>query len=133
MPLYMLDTDIACYIMKRSNPSVLRRLSSIPTEDICISVIVQAELMLGVELSPRRTKDEAALASLLGYMQTLDYPAGAALDYAHIRADLHRKGKMIGANDLFIAAHARCLGLTLVTNNTREFKRVPGLKIENWA
>jgi tRNA(fMet)-specific endonuclease VapC len=133
MPVYMLDTDIASYIMKRSNPSVLKKLSTIQTEDICISAIVQAELMLGVELSPRRTKDELALASLLGYLQTLDYPAGAALDYAQIRAQLHRKGTMIGANDLFIAAHARYQGLTLVTNNTREFKRVPGLKIENWA
>ncbi|HUB51994.1 MAG TPA: PIN domain-containing protein [Terracidiphilus sp.] len=133
IPAYMLDTDIASYIMKRSNTSVLMKVATIPTDYICISVIVQAELMLGVELSPRRLKDEATLASFLGYTQTLDFPAGAALHYAQIRAFLQRKGTMIGANDLFIAAHARYLGRTLVTNNTREFRRVPGLKIENWA
>jgi tRNA(fMet)-specific endonuclease VapC len=62
----------------------------------------------------------------------LDYPSEAALDYAQIRASLKLSGRMIGGNDLLIAAHARCLGLTLVTNNTREFKRVHGLTVENW-
>jgi len=130
---YMLDTDIVSYIMKRSNPSVIRRLSALQAGDICMSAIVLSELKLGVELSPRRMKDEEALSSILGYMQTLDYPAGAALDYAQIRGYLHRKGSLIGGNDLFIAAHARHLDLTLVTNNIREYKRVPGLKVENWA
>jgi tRNA(fMet)-specific endonuclease VapC len=63
----------------------------------------------------------------------LDFPGQAPRDYAKIRADLKRRGAMIGANDLFIAAHARSLGLTLVTNNTREFGRVPHLTLENWA
>jgi tRNA(fMet)-specific endonuclease VapC len=63
----------------------------------------------------------------------LDYPSEAALHYAQMRAALKASGTMIGANDLFIAAHSRCLGLTLVTNNTREFGRVQGLSIENWA
>lgn len=130
---YMLDTEIATYIMRRSNLSVLRKLSTLEGGEICISAIVQGELMLGVELSPRRLKDEEALESILRYMPTLDFPAGAALDYAQIRAYLHRKGTLIGGNDLFIAAHARHLGLTLVTNNTREYKRVPGLKVENWV
>jgi tRNA(fMet)-specific endonuclease VapC len=86
-----------------------------------------------VEVSPRRDKDQHALEVLLGHIDALDYPSEAALDYAQIRAFLKARGKLIGANDLLIAAHARFLGLTLVTNNLREFSRVPGLKVENWA
>jgi len=69
----------------------------------------------------------------LRYVEVLEYPSEAAVDYAQIRADLKVRGKMIGANDLLIAAHARTLGLILVTNNTREFGRVQGLKMENWC
>jgi tRNA(fMet)-specific endonuclease VapC len=101
--------------------------------DVCISVITKAELLFGVEMSPRRAHDEAALGAFLAYVEVLDFPDQAALDYAKIRADLQKKGTMIGANDLFIAAHARSLGLTLVTNNTREFRRVPHLTTENWT
>jgi tRNA(fMet)-specific endonuclease VapC len=74
-----------------------------------------------------------ALDEFLRYVEVLDYPAAAALNYARIRADLKVRGTMIGGNDLLIAAHARSIGLTLVTNNTREFSRVHGLKIENWT
>jgi tRNA(fMet)-specific endonuclease VapC len=133
MPLYMLDTDIASYIMKRSDDRVLRRLSNIPVNDICISAITKAELLLGVELSPRPAKDQAAVDTFLRYAAVLDFPGEAALDYAQIRAGLKRKGKLIGSNDMLIAAHARWLGLTLVTNNMGEFGRVPGLKLENWT
>ena len=133
MPRFMLDTDTCSYIMKRSNDAVLKRLSSVPVSDVCISVITKSELLFGVEISPRRQQDEAALRSFLHYVEVLDFPDGASLYYAHIRADLKKMGTMIGANDLFIAAHARSLGLTLVTNNTREFGRVSRLVIENWA
>jgi len=132
-PLYMLDTDISSYIMKRSDEAVLRKLRTVAVSDVCISAIVRSELMYGVEMSPRREKDQAALDEFLRHVEVLDYPSDAALDYARIRADLKRRGAMIGANDLLIAAHARCLGLTLATNNTREFGRVEGLKIENWT
>jgi tRNA(fMet)-specific endonuclease VapC len=133
MLLYMLDTDIASYIMKRSNQAAVRRLQAVTVSAVCISAIAKSELMLGIELSPRRQKDQAVLAAFLQYCQVLDYPAEAAEDYGQIRADLKQRGTMIGANDLLIAAHARSLGLTLVTNNTREFCRVQGLKLENWA
>jgi tRNA(fMet)-specific endonuclease VapC len=132
MPRYMLDTDTTSYIMKRSNDSVLRRLKKTLVSDVWISVITKAELLFGVEMSPRRSQDEAALDAFLAYVGVLDFPDQAALDYAKIRADLQRKGTIIGGNDLFIAAHARSLGLTLVTNNTREFRRVPHLTTENW-
>jgi len=133
MAVYMLDTDISSYIMKRSHDAVLRRLQKIPVGDVCISVITKSELLYGVEVSPRRTQDQAALDAYLRHVEVLEYPVEAALHDARIRAGLKTSGTMIGANDLFIAAHARCLGLTLVTNNTREFGRVPNLNIENWT
>jgi tRNA(fMet)-specific endonuclease VapC len=133
MPRYMLDTDTCSYIMKRSNDAVLKRLQRVPVSDVCISVITKSELLFGVEVSPRRRQDEVALTAFLGYVEVLDFPDIASPHYAQIRAALKIVGTMIGANDLFIAAHARSLELTLVTNNTREFARVPKLVIENWA
>jgi tRNA(fMet)-specific endonuclease VapC len=133
MLLYMLDTDIVSYITKRSNLKVLDRLREASTSATCISAIAESELRFGVDVSPRRDKDETGLSDFLQYMQVLDFPVAAARDYGEIRGHLHRSGSMIGGNDLLIAAHARCLGLTLVTNNMREFSRVPGLKTENWA
>jgi tRNA(fMet)-specific endonuclease VapC len=133
MPIYMLDTDIASFIMKRVSLDAIRRLQALPTDATCISAIVESELRFGIAVSPRQQKDQVALDEFLQYMQVSDFPAAAASDYGLMRADLKRRGVMIGSNDLLIAAHARRLGLTLVTNNTREFKRVPGLKIENWA
>ena len=133
MPRYMLDTDTCSYIMRRSSDSVLKRLRKVPVSDVCISVITKSELLYGVELSPRRPQDEAALNGFLRYVEVLDFADEAARHRAEIRAHLKSGGTMIGANDLFIAAHARSLGLTLVTNNTREFRRVPKLLIENWT
>jgi tRNA(fMet)-specific endonuclease VapC len=133
MAVYMLDTDISSYIMKRTDEMVLRRLQKTAVSDVCVSAITKAEMMYGVEVSPRRLKDQAALNEFLRYVEVLDFPAKAAIDYATIRADLKTRGTMIGGNDLLIAAHARSAGLTLVTNNTREFSRVQGLKIENWT
>lgn len=133
MPRYMLDTDTCSYIMRRSNVAVLKRLAKVAVNDVCISVITKSELLFGVEVSPKRRQDEAALTAFLGYVEVLDFPDQASLHYAKIRADLKTKGAMIGANDLLIAAHARSLGLTLITNNTREFRRVRGLSIDNWT
>jgi len=133
MARYMLDTDTCSCIMKRSSPSLLRRLKATPVTDVCMSVVTKSELLYGVEVSPRREKDSAALAALLPYVEVLDFPNDAARHYAEIRADLKRRGALIGANDLLIAAHARGLGLVLVTNNTAELGRVKGLAIENWT
>jgi tRNA(fMet)-specific endonuclease VapC len=132
MPRYMLDTDTCSYVMRRSHDALLERLAKVPVSDVCISVITESELLYGVEVSPKRKQDEAALAAFLRYVEILDFAGEASSHYAKIRADLKARGSMIGANDLFIAAHARSLGLTLVTNNTSEFKRVHGLSIENW-
>jgi tRNA(fMet)-specific endonuclease VapC len=133
MAVYMLDTDISSYIMKRSHDAVLKRLATVPVGNVSISVITKSELMYGVEVSPRKQQDRTALDAYLKHVEVLDYPDEAALHYGQIRAALKVAGNMIGANDLLIAAHARCLGLTLVTNNTREFGRVEGLKLQNWT
>jgi tRNA(fMet)-specific endonuclease VapC len=129
----MLDTNICSYIMKRSHDAVLKRLVKIPVSEVCISVITKSELLYGVEVSPRKRQDEAALDAFLAYVEVMDFRDEAAKHYAKIRAELKARGAIIGGNDLFIAAHARSQGLTLITNNTSEFKRVRGLAIENWT
>jgi tRNA(fMet)-specific endonuclease VapC len=133
MTRYMLDTDTCAYIMKRSNQAVLNRLQAVPVTDVSISVITKSELLYGVDVSPRQVQDATALKAFLPYVEVLEFPDDAATHYAQIRADLKKRGQMIGANDLFIAAHARSLGLRLVTNNTAEFGRVKGLTLENWT
>ena len=133
MARYMLDTDTCSNIMKRSNQTVVKRLRTVPVTDVCMSVITKSELLYGVEVSPRREQDAAALRAFLPHVDVLEFPDAAAGHYAEIRAELKKRGRMIGANDLFIVAHARSLGLTLVTNNTREFGRVKGLTLQNWT
>ena len=133
MPQYMLDTDIFSYIMNRSNDAVLRKFASLAVSDVCISAITKSELMYGIEISPKRQINQNALDAYLVHLNVLDYPGDAAEHYAQIRSALKQAGALIGANDMLIAAHARCLGLILVTNNTREFGRVEGLALENWA
>jgi tRNA(fMet)-specific endonuclease VapC len=133
MPRYMLDTDICSFILKRSNDAVLKQLQAIAVDDVCISVVTVAELLYGVEISPRRDQDATAVAAFLRHIAVFGFPEEAARHYTEIRAALKRAGEMIGANDLFIAAHARSMNLILVTNNTREFARIPGLRSENWT
>lgn len=133
MAQYMLDTGTCSYIMKRSSEAVLDRLRRVPVTDVCMSVITKSELLYGVEVSPRRAQDAAALEAFLPHVAVMEFADDGAVHYAQIRADLKRRGQMIGANDLFIAAHARSLGLRLVTNNVAEFTRVKGLTLENWT
>lgn len=130
---FMLDTDICSYVMKRSHDLLSKRLQRVPVSDVCISVITKSELLYGVEVSPRRKQDEAALYAFLSYAAVLEFPDKAASHYAQIRAYLKQMGTMIGANDLLIAAHARSMGLTLITHNAREFGRVPKLAMEDWT
>lgn len=133
MARYMLDTDICSYVMRRSSNVLLKRLQSVPVSDVCVSVITKSELLYGVRVSPRRDQDRAAVDAFLRHVEVLGFPEEAADHYADIRADLTARGRMIGANDLFIAAHARSLDLVLVTNNVREFGRIPNLTMENWT
>ena len=132
MARYMLDTDTCSHIMTRSSETIIKRLRAVPVTDVCVSVITKSELLYGVEVSPRRAQDATALQAFLPHVAVLEFPDDAAAHYTEIRADLKKRGQMIGANDLFIAAHARSLGLKLVTNNIAEFNRVKGLALENW-
>jgi tRNA(fMet)-specific endonuclease VapC len=102
-------------------------------EELCISAITMAELEFGVSKSSRPAQNRMALIAFLSRIRVLPFDADAAREYGDIRQDLTQKGSLIGANDLLIAAHARALGLTLVTNNTREFERVERLTLENWV
>ena len=132
-PRFLLDTNICIYIRRKKPEGVLRRFRTLKQGEAALSVITFGELMYGAENSAQRA---AALELLLGLAQVLpvlDLPDTAAEAYGRIRAELERAGQMIGNNDLWIAAHARAAGLTLVTNNEREFRRVRGLKVENWA
>ena len=130
---YMLDTDICSYVMKRFHPALLEKLQTVDVSQVCLSVVTKAELLYGVRMSPDPTRDARAVRGFLAYVEVLELPGEAAQHYAEIRADLKRGGRLIGANDLFIAAHARCLDLTLVTHNTGEFSRVEGLSLEDWV
>ncbi len=130
---YMLDTNIIAYAKNNRPAQVLERLKQQDPEDICISSITMAELEFGVYHSAKPEQNQVALMLFLSRIQIVPFDVDAAIEYGVIRADLTRKGTLIGANDLLIVAHAKALGLTLVTNNTREFERVEGLKLENWA
>lgn len=107
MPRFMLDTDTCSYIMKRSQPLVLKRLQAVDVGDVCMSVITKAELLYRVEVSPRRAHDADALAAFLPYVEVIDFSDEAATHYVEIRADLKRRGELIGANDLLIASRTR--------------------------
>lgn len=128
----MLDTDICSYVMKRSSPTLLIRIEVVAPTDLCMSVTTKAELLYGVRMSPDMARDDRALRGFLTYVAVVGISEEAAEHYADIRADLTRQGTLIGANDLLIAAHARSLELTLITNKMREFSRVQGLSLENW-
>ena len=133
MARYLLDTDICSYIMKRSHPALLERIRSVPIADQALSVVTAAELLYGVKLSTRQKQAREGFKAFVRHLEVMEWPLEAAEHYADIRADLRRRGEMIGANDLLIAAHARSLKAVLVTNNVREFSRVKELKVENWT
>jgi tRNA(fMet)-specific endonuclease VapC len=133
MQLYLFDTDICSYIMRRSHPHLLHRLQTVNLETIAISVVTEAELLYGIKLSNKPRLTRAAFEGFIKHVAVLDWTRLAAEHYADIRADLHKRGCIIGANDLMIAAQARSLNAAVVTNNVREFRRVKGITIENWT
>ncbi len=133
MTLYMLDTDTCALLLRKSAPTLLQRIQTIPLQQQCISVVTLAELHFGVQVSSKRKANQEAVTALVHHVKVLDWPAAAAEHYAAIRADLKKRGLQLGSNDLMIAAHARSLGATVVTNNVKDFGRVKGLKVENWV
>jgi len=131
--MYMLDTNTCIYVIKERPAKALRRFEAVDKEQICISVITQAELQYGVERSTRSTHNQRVLNEFIGRLSVLDWDRDAVLHYGRIRRHLEQKGTPIGNMDLLLAAQALGRQCTLVTNNQREFKRVPGLKTVNWV
>ena len=130
---FLLDTNICIYIRRKEPEKVLRRFQTLREGEAVLSVITFGELVYGAEKSARRARALELLRELARMLPVMGLPEAAAEAYGTMRAELERKGQMIGNNDLWIAAHAKAAGLTLVTNNEREFRRVRGLKVENWA
>ena len=129
----MLDTNICIYLIKQHPPSVLERFLSQQVGDIGISSITVAELDYGVSKSRHATKNRLALAQFISPLEVASFDREAAAVYGRLRATLEQKGTPIGSMDLLIAAHALGLAVRLVTNNAKEFRRVPGLRVENWV
>ncbi len=131
--IFLLDTDICVYCINNKPLSVRTRLNMLRFGDVGIPAIVVAELRYGIAKSQVREKNEIAVDRFLASFEIVPFDKAAALRYGDIRAELEKKGTPIGALDMLIAAQAVSLGLTLVTNNLREYKRVPGLKCITWA
>ena len=129
----MLDTNICIYLIKKKPLGVLKKLAEHKISEVGISAITVAELEYGVEKSAQTDKNRDALAEFLAPFEIMPFDERASLEYGRIRAHLERKGTLIGSMDMLIAAHAQSLGVTLVTNNAKEFKRVPHLQVENWV
>jgi len=130
---YLLDTNICIYIRRKKPEEVLRRFRTLRPGEAVLSVITFGELVYGAEKSAQRGTALEMVRELAQVLPVQGLPETAAESYGTIRAELERKGEMIGNNDLWIAAHAKAAGLTLVTNNERDFRRVRGLKVQNWA
>lgn len=133
MVTYMLDTNICIYAIKNKPIEVFETLKSNVNKGLCISAITLAELEHGVAKSSNIQKNSIALIQFLSILDVLDFDDLAANEYGTICATLQKKGTPIGTMDMLISAHAKSENLILVTNNTREFERVDGLKLENWV
>ncbi|WP_376696869.1 PIN domain-containing protein [Wenzhouxiangella sp. EGI_FJ10305] len=131
MAQYLLDTNILIAAVKGWRP-VRDRLKTVDASSILISPIVLGELLTGVEKSQHRASNRERLLGVLEGLRPVTMSADVAIHYGEVRAALESRGAPIGANDLWIAAHALALSAVLVTDNEREFRRVPGLDVENW-
>jgi tRNA(fMet)-specific endonuclease VapC len=129
---FLLDTNICIYIRRRRPPAVMARFERLKPGEAVLSVITYGELLYGAEKSTQRAQSLRMLEELAAMMPVMPLPPEAGQSYGAIRAVLESKGEIIGNNDLWIAAHAKTAGLTLVTNNEREFNRIAGLKVQNW-
>lgn len=130
---YLLDTNICIYLIKKKPAAVFEKFNKISPGEIGISVITLAELDYGARKSSNPEKNLIALNQLLMPFEIFPFDYQATIEYGKVRSDLEKKGTPIGPLDTLIAAHAKSLGLILVTNNEKEFNRVEGLQIENWV
>ncbi|WCL50777.1 type II toxin-antitoxin system tRNA(fMet)-specific endonuclease VapC [Leptospira sp. GIMC2001] len=131
--MYLLDTNICIYIIKQKPPQVLKKLNLKRKSDIYISSISVAELEFGVSNSDYPERNKVSLISFLSIFNILNFDDIDASEFGNIKSFLRKSGKIIGTMDLLIASQARARNLILVSNNTKEFERVPNLKLENWV
>ena len=129
----MLDTNICIYIIKQKPTSVLQRFAAFPVGDLGISVVTLAELEYGASKSREPARNREALEQFVSPLEIAVFDRRATIAYGQTRAFLEKRGRPIGSMDLLIAAHALSLNVRLVTNNLEEFRRVPGLRVENWV
>jgi tRNA(fMet)-specific endonuclease VapC len=130
---YLLDTDICIYVRQRKSDKLLRRFHALQPGEAAVSVITFGELLFGAIKRGNLAAEREKWLELVYLLPVLSLPVETSENYGTIRAALESTGKIIGNNDLWIAAHAMAAGLILVTNNEREFRRVRGLKVQNWA
>ncbi|WP_017653301.1 type II toxin-antitoxin system tRNA(fMet)-specific endonuclease VapC [Fortiea contorta] len=130
---YLLDTNICIYLIKQKPQKVLDKFKTLTISDVGISAITVAELEYGVAKSQQKEKNRAALEQFILTLEVVEFNQVSATIYGSIRSDLEKKGLIIGAMDMLIAAQALSLGMILVTNNVREFSRIPMLSLENWV
>jgi len=129
---YMLDTNILIYTIK-NRPNKVREAFKEHAEFLAMSTVSLGELVYGAEKSSQSARNLADIEALAARLDVVPFDGEAAIHFGQIRVELEKSGKVIGPYDLMIAGHARSRGLILVTNNLREFKRVPGLRVENWV
>ena len=129
---YMLDTNILIYTI-RNRPKKVREAFKKHSDYLAMSTVTLGELIYGAEKSAQSVRNLADIEALAARMDVVPFDSQAAIHFGQVKAELAKSGKLIGPYDLMIAGHARSRGLILITNNLREFKRVPGLRVENWA
>jgi tRNA(fMet)-specific endonuclease VapC len=132
MLTYMLDTNICIYVMKNYPPNLLEKFNAL-ADQLCISSITLGELHYGAEKSACRADNLTAIEHFVARLDVLAFEAKAAAHYGQVRAELERAGAPCGPHDMQIGGHARSEGLIVVTNNMREFSRMPGIRAENWV
>lgn len=130
---YMLDTETCAAILRRSDPAVMERLSRVAVGEVSISAVTLSELIYGVEVSRRTAQDRAALEVFLRHVAVLEYPRAAAEHYGMVRMVMELCEVRLETHELLTAAHARCLGMTLVSAKARVIARVHGMTVESWS
>jgi tRNA(fMet)-specific endonuclease VapC len=130
---HLLDTNICVAVIRMRSPRVLAQLQKMTPGSVGVSIITVSELQFGAAKSQNPLRNRSALEQFLLPLEILDYDSAAASAYGEVRARLEKIGTPIGPLDTLIAAHARSLNVTVVTNNVSEFRRVPGLKVEDWT
>jgi tRNA(fMet)-specific endonuclease VapC len=130
---YLLDTNICIYIAKQKPISVLQKFEQLVVGEVAMSTVTYGELLYGAQKSQHPQQAMKVLTELTGLIPALPIPVDAGKIYGEIRSKLEKKGTIVGNNDLWIASHALALGVALITNNEKEFRRIPHLKVENWV